>query len=311
MLLILLAGMSLFLVSSCTECHLEEAAVPREADVRISFTGQGTARSGNDTRAEDETRITSAIVLVYNASQVFEKSGDVNGSNSITLTLREGKKYIFVVANPCSALRSKLEASPSYTALGDMLSEAGDYNAGQAPAQGLLMSGKAEPTISVGAANTVNVEMTFCMARVDLYIRKGSNDVDNITVNSVSLINARSNGYLFKSGMSSATVTNSVGLLNSQITTYTAGADGTQIGMQYTYPTLTATDIAFSINLKHANATSADTYIIYLNAGNASAGGSTLERGKHYKVLVTFAKDEQGSLSITTYTQVNTDFTIG
>lgn len=306
----LLVVMTIFLVSSCTEYDLEDSGT-KEANVLINITTAGTKKANADTRATADNTINDAIVLVYNASQVFEKSGDINNSNSITFTLREGKKYIFVVANPAGTLRTKLEASPTYSALVDMLSEADDYSAGNLPIQGLLMSGKAEKTISASTVNTINVELTFCMSRIELYIRKGSSDVENISINSLSFDNARSRGYLFKSGMYTATTTNTVTLLNDKVNTYTAGSEGTQIGLQYTYPAVNVTDIAFTVALTHANAPTADTYTIYPNVDNASATGSTFERGKLYKVIVTFDKDEQGMLEISTFTQIDTEFTIG
>lgn len=302
---------TILLVSSCTEYDLEEVSLPKEANVCINITKQRTGKNLPYTRAA-ETDINNAIVLVYNASRIFEKSGDVTGSpQSVTLTLREGKKYIFVVANPSTALHAKLEASPAYTVLVDMLSEADDYNSGNLPPQGLLMSGKTEQTISAGTTNTVNIELTFCMTRIELYMRKASNDVENITVASVSLRNARSLGYLFKEDGYTTTVTNTVNLKNTQISSYTAGSDGTLIGIQYSYPTFGATDIAFNITLKHANATKTDTYTVYLNPKNSSAQGSSLERNKQYKVLVTFSKDENGNLKVSSYTQIDTNFTIG
>lgn len=298
---ILVSMTLILLLSGCTEYDISDSISPREASVRINIANANTRAA--------ETDINNAIVLVYNASQVFEKSGNTNSNNSITFTLREGKKYIFVVANPGAALRAKLEASPTYSALMDILSEADDYNIGQIPTQGLLMSGSATPTISVGATNTVNVELTFCTARIDLYITKGSSDVDNITIKSATLTKARSKGYLFKSVMSTATVNNNVSLINSLVSTNTA--DGTLIGTQYTYPTVNATDIAFNITVQHANASTTDAYTIYLNNDNASSPGSTLSRGKQYKVLVTFSKDEAGNLSITAFTQKTNDFVIG
>lgn len=299
----LLASVTLILLlSGCTEYDISDNISPREASVRINI-------AGTSTRAA-ETDINDAIVLVYNANQVFEKSGNTDANNSITFTLREGKKYIFAVANPGAALRAKLEASPTYKTLMDMLSEADDYKAEQIPAQGMLMSGNATATISANDANkTVNVELTFCTARIDLYITKGSSDVDNITIKSATLTKARSKGYLFKSVMSTATVNNNVSLINSLVSTNTA--DGTLIGTQYTYPTVNATDIAFNITVQHANASATDTYTIYLNDDNVSSPGSTLSRGKQYKVLVTFSKDEKGSLTITAFTQKTNDFVIG
>lgn len=298
---ILVSMTLILLLSGCTEYDISDSISPREASVRINIANANTRAA--------ETDINNAIVLVYNASQVFEKSGNTNSSNSITFTLREGKKYIFAVANPSAALRAKLEASPTYTSLMDMLSEADDYKAEQIPAQGMLMSGYATATISANANKTVNVDLTFCTARIDLYITKGSIDVDDITIKSATLTKARSKGYLFKSVMSTATANNNVSLINSLVSTN--AADGTLIGTQYTYPTVDATDIAFNITVQHANASATDTYTIYLNDDNVSSPGSTLSRGKQYKVLVTFSKDETGSLSITAYTSKTNDFVIG
>ena len=311
LLALLLVLMTVLMVGACTEYDLGDNTVTKEANVLINITTSGTNQNKANTRATAENAINNAIVLVYNASQVFEKSGDVNHSNSITFTLREGKKYIFVVANPSSTLRAKLEANPTYTTLVDMLSETGDYNAGNLPAQGLLMSGKIEKTISASTANTVNVELTFCVSRIELYIRKGSSDVENIVINSLTFVNVHNRGYLFKSEMYTAKATNTVTLLNNKVDTYTAGTNGTQIGLQYTYPTIKATDIAFTVTLKHANAPTTDTYTIYPNVDNDSATGSTFECGKLYKVIVTFDKDEQGKLEISTFTKIDTEFTIG
>lgn len=301
---ILVSMTLILLLSGCTEYDISDSISPREASVRINIANANTRAA--------ETDINNAIVLVYNASQVFEKSGNTNSNNSITFTLREGKKYIFVVANPGTALRAKLEASPTYTSLMDMLSEADDYKAEQIPAQGMLMSGNATATISANDANkTVNVELTFCTARIELYIRKGSSDVDNITITSASLSNAHNKGYIFKDAMHTATATNTISLKSTQITSYTAGSDGTLIGMQYTYPTIKDGKIAFNIKLQHANATDADSYTIYPNNANTSSPGSTLQRGKRYKVIVTFSKDEEGTLTVTSYTEKNNDFVIG
>lgn len=313
----LLMVMTLLLVSaSCTEYKFDDAMAPRETDVMISIRPRTTgARVSPDVR-NAQTRVTeneikSAVVLIYNASRVFEKSSDMGTcSNPVTLTLREGKKYIFIVANACPALRAKLDASPSYQELTAMLSEAADYNAGNYPAQGLLMSGQAEQTIAVGSANSVQLKLKYCMSRVDLYLRKGSSDVGNITVNSVKLLKARNKGYLFKPDMYASTATNTVTLQHTQITGYAAGSDGTLIGTQYTYPTVDATDLAFEIELRHAGTSAADTYTVYLNAGNTAAN-ITLKPNIQYKVIVTFSKDESGTLSVSAFTEKVVNFDIG
>lgn len=312
----LLMVMTLLLVSaSCTEYKFDDAVAPRETDVMISIRPRTIAGGANRDNGHPQTRVTeneikSAIVLIYNASRVFEKSSDMGTGSPVTLTLREGKKYIFLVANACPALRARLDASPSYAELTGMLSEAADYNAGNYPAQGLLMSGQAVETIAVGNTNTVQLKLKYCMSRVDLYLRKGSADVGNITVNSVSLLKARNKGYLFKPDMYASTVTNAVTLQQTQITGYTAGSDGTLIGTQYTYPTVNATDLAFRIELKHAGTSAADTYTVYLNDGNTAAN-ITLQPNVHYKVIVTFSKDESGTLSVNAFTEKTVNFDIG
>ena len=309
---LLLVVMTVFMVSGCTEYKFDDRVVPEETDVMISI----MPRKGDASNVQTpQTRVTeneikSAIVLVYNVSQVFEKSVDMGTGSLVTLTLREGKKYIFIVANASAALRTKLNASPTYTALNSMLSEADDYNGGKYPAQGLLMSGKTEQTIASGSTNSVEVKLNYCLSKVSLYLRKGSADVDNITVNSLKLNKARSKGYLFKADMSTTTIDNNVTLENTQITSFTAGSDGTLIGVQYTYPTVDATDIAFEITLKHTNTSATDTYTIYPNAGN-NTGGTTLEPNNQYKVIVTFSKDEDGTLSVTGFTEKNVNFDIG
>lgn len=304
--------MTLLLLGSCTEYDVEEGTSTQEAYVRINVTTHDAARKKDaSTRADAETTINDAIVLVYNASRVFEKGGNLESDNSITFTLREGNKYIFVIANPSNTLRTDLEASPTYTSLVNMLSHTADYNAGNLPAQGLLMSGKTEKTISASTTNTVNVELTFCMARIDLYMKKGSSDVDNIAISSVKLAHAHSRGYLFKGDVSATPVTNNVLLLNDKIETYSASGDGIHIGMQYSYPAKEDKDLAFTITLKHTNATKEEDYTVYLNAGNSAATGCTLERGKQYKVIVTFSKDEQGNLQVSAYTQIENEFVIG
>lgn len=312
----LLALMTVLLLGGCTEYDMAEEAGEREVNVRINITTHDANPNIAGTRAGvDETTINDALVLVYNASQVYEKSGHISGTG-LTLTLREGKKYIFVVANPCPALLARLTSTPppTYTALTDMLSEAGDYNAGNYPTQGLLMSGKAEKTISANSsANTVEVKLSYCTARIDLYIRKGSSDVDNITLTKVELKNARSMGYLFKdAAYDTGKANNTLTLLSTRINTYAAGSDGTLVGTQYAYPATNAADLAFSITLQHANALTQDIYTVYPNAANSASPGSTLKRGKHYKVIVTFSKDEQSKLNVSAYTQMITnDFVIG
>lgn len=311
----LLVLLTALLVSSCTEYKFDDLGVPEEADVMISIAPRSIGGQSDSDVHIPQTRVTeneikSAIVLVYNASQIFEKSKDMGTGIPVTLTLREGKKYIFIVANPSAALRAKLNASPDYAALNSMLSETADYNAGTYPAQGLLMSGKVEKTIAAGSTNSVSVKLKYCMSRIELYIRKGSSDVDNITVNTVKLSNARSKGYLFRADMSASVVTNTVTLENDQITGYAAGSDGTLIAVQYTYPTVNATDIAFVIGLKHANTTATDTYTVYLNANN-TASGTTLQPNNRYRVIVTFSKDESGTLSVTAFTEKKINFDIG
>lgn len=312
----LLMLMTLLLVTvSCTEYKFDDTMAPRETDVMISIrqrTVAGRAERDND-RAQTrvtENEIKSAVVLIYNASRVFEKSSDMGTGSPVTLTLREGKKYIFIVANACPALRAKLDASPSYQELTAMLSEAADYNAGNYPAQGLLMSGQTEQTIAVGSANSVQLKLKYCMSRVDLYLRKGSADVGNITVSSVKLLKARNRGYLFKPDMYASTVTNTVALQHTQVTGYTTGSDGTLIGTQYTYPTVDATDLAFEIGIRHAGTSAADTYTVYLNAGNTAAH-ITLKPNIQYKVIVTFSKDESGTLLVSAFTEKVVNFDIG
>lgn len=308
LLSMLFVAMTLLLFGGCTEYDMGDNTDTKEAYIRINV----TTHDASLTRAGGETAINNAIVLVYNASQVFEKSNNLGNNNSIMFTLREGKKFIFVVANPGSALRTKLEASPTYTDLVNMLSETTDYNAGNLPSQGLLMSGQAEKTISSGTTNTVDVKLTFCIARIDLYIKKGSSDVDNIALSSVKLAGARGRGYLFKDDWYATAVTNTVSLINNKIETFSATGDGLHIGTQYCYPLSKDKNTAFTLTLKHANASADDTYTVYLNDDNSSASGSTLERGKQYKVIVTFAKDEQGNLGVSAYTkQIDNNFVIG
>lgn len=311
-LALLLVLMTVFIVSGCTEYKFDDQAAPQETDVMISIMSrQGNASDEHTPRTRmTENEVKSAIVLIYNASQVFEKSADMGVGNPVTLTLREGKKYIFIVANASTALRTKLNASPTYTALNNMLSEADDYNGGKYPAQGLLMSGKVEQTIASGSTNSVKVKLNYCLSKISLYLRKGSSDVDNITVNSLKINKARDKGYLFKTAMSASVVDNNVTLENTQINGFTAGSDGTLIGVQYTYPTVDATDIAFTITLKHANTSATDTYTVYPNAGN-NANGVTLEPNNQYKVIVTFSKDENGTLSVIGFTTNDVNFDIG
>lgn len=315
LLSILLIFMTVLLVSGCTEYKFEDRVAAEETDVMISIMPRkANGQEGSGTYVP-ETRVTeneikSAFVLVYNASRIFEKSKDMGTGTPVTLTLRKGKKSIFIVANASDALKAKLNASPSYATLIDLLSEDADYNAGKYPAQGLLMSGKAEQTIAVGSANAVKVKLNYCMTRIALYLRKGSNDVDNITIKTVKLNNARNKGYLYKEDMYSSKVSNTVTPENTQITSYTAGSDGTLIAVQYTYPTVNATDIAFEISLNHANTASADTYTIYLNESN-TASNTTLQPNNQYKVIVTFSKDESGTLSVTAFTEKIVDFDIG
>lgn len=311
----LLALMTLLLLSGCTEYDMAEEAGEREVNVRINITTHDANPNIAGTRATvvDETAINNALVLVYNASQVYEKKGNISGAG-LTLTLREGMKYIFVVANPCPDLLARLTSTPppTYTALTDMVSEAADYNAGNYPTDGLLMSGTAEKTITTNSSNTVEVKLSYCTARIDLYIRKGSSDVDNITLSKVELKNARSMGYLFKdAAYDTGTTNNTLTLLSNQINTYTAGSDGTHVGTQYAYPATDAADLAFQITLRHANALTQDTYTVYPNAANSASPGSTLKRGKQYKVIVTFSKDEQSKLNVSAYTTINNDFVIG
>lgn len=312
----LLALMTLLLLGGCTEYDMAEEAGEREVNVRINITTHDANPNIAGTRATvvDETVINNALVLVYNASQVYEKKGNISGAG-LTLTLREGMKYIFVVANPCPDLLARLNSTPppTYTALMDMVSEAADYNAGNYPIHGLLMSGTAEKTISTNSSNnTVEVKLSYCTARIDLYIRKGSSDVDNITLSKVELKNARSMGYLFKdAAYDTGTTNNTLTLLSNQINTYTAGSDGTLVGTQYAYPATNAGDLAFQITLRHANALTQDTYTVYPNAANSASPGSTLKRGRQYKVIVTFSKDEQSNLNVSAYTTINNDFVIG
>lgn len=307
---ILLGVMTAFILGGCTEYKFDDRAVPQETDVMISILPrQGGDVNAPQTRAT-ENEIKSAIVLIYNASRVFEKSADMGTGSPVTLTLREGKKYIFIVANAGTSLRTKLNASPTYTALNGMLSETEDYNGGNYPTQGLLMTGKAEQTIASGSTNSVKVKLNYCLSKISLYLRKGSADVDNITVSALKLNKARSKGYLLKSDMSTSVIDNIVTIVNNQVTGFTAGSDGTLIGEQYTYPTVNATDIAFEITLRHTNTTTTDTYIIYPNASN-NTDGTTLEPNNQYKVIVTFSKDESGSLSVSGFTEKNVDFDIG
>lgn len=295
---------------SCTEYRIDDDLPAKEATVLIGITTGQTVGGGADTRAAiNEYEVKSGVVLVYNANKVFEKSGVLGGSGTLQLTLREGEKYIYVVANPCAELKAKLDASPTYTQIGDMISTAGDYNSGNYPTQGLLMAGQGEQTAVVDQTNEITIQLAIRSTRVDLYINKGSADVENMTVTSVKLQNAHSTGYLFKDNAALTTVsTNTVTLINSAINSVVTG--GTLVGTQYTYPAINATNISFLITLKHANASVADTYTVYLNTAN-STSSVTLQQGYHYKVVITFSKDENGTLNITGYTTKNNDFIIG
>ncbi len=306
--------LGVLLCGSCTEQSLMDNIPAGEATVFIGISTKNTSGTKempvNDTRAAiNEYEVKSAVVLVYNANKVFEKSGVLSNDNTLQLILREGKKYIYVIANPGTALKAQLDAMPTYTQLGDMISTSDDYSNGSYPSQGLLMTGVIEKTISTGQNNEVTIPLNIRTARVDLYINKGSTDVENMTISSVNFQNAHTTGYLFKANAATSAVsTNSFTLIASDITSVVA--DGTLIGTQYTYPVIGASNISFLITLKHANASAADTYTVYLNETNNSTA-ITLQQGYHYKVLITFSKDETGTLNISGYTSKNNSFNIG
>lgn len=300
------------LFGSCTEQSLVYVS-ENEASVLIGIaTGRASERKasyeGNTRIGADEYDVKSAVVLIYNANKLLEKSGVLGADGMLQLTLREGKKYIYVIANPSASLKSQLDALPAYTQLNDMVSLANDYNAGNYPIQGLLMTGSIEETVSADQTNAITVPLTMCTARVDLYINKGGSDVEDLSLSSVKLKNARIAGYLFQDKNLAGSATNTVGLLTNKITSVTA--DGTLTGTQYTYPAKDATDISFEVVVKHANASATDTYTVYLNASNNNSA-ATLQKGCHYKVLITFSKDESGTVVVSGYTSKTNDFTIG
>lgn len=299
---------------SCTEQSFTDDFPVKEATVFIGvstnciFGTRGTSESA--TRATiSEYEVKSAVVLVYNANKVFEKSGSLGEDHTLQLTLREGKKYIYVIANPGTALKNQLDASPTYTQLGEMISTSDDYANGNYPSQGLLMTGTVEQTISTGQKNEVTIPLNIRTARVDLYVNKGSTDVEDVKISSVNFQNAHTTGYLFKTNVATATVsTNPVTLIGTNITGVTT--DGTLVGTQYTYPAISVSNISFQVTLKHANASIAEVYTVFLNDTN-SGTAITLQQGYHYKVLITFSKDETGTLNISGYTSKNNSFDIG
>ncbi|WP_262435398.1 fimbrial protein [Jilunia laotingensis] len=305
------------LFGSCTEQSLVYDISDNEATVLVEIaTDHDSERIAeydrDNTRGDDlieEYKITNAVVLVYNSNKLFEKSGTLNADGELKLTLREGKKYIYVVANPGTSLKGRLTASPTYTQLNDMVSLTEDYNNGNFPTQGLLMTGSLEKAVLTGQENKVTVPLTIRTARVDLYINKGSAAVGNILVESADLVNARTTGYLFQNNNVETRAVIPFSKLNTLL--QDVMTEGMLVGTQYTYPVVGVTDIALLIKVTHFEAlANGEMYIVRLNDLNTNSA-ITLKPGYHYKVMITFFRDETGSIDISKYIYKENFFVIG
>lgn len=295
----------LLILCGCTQVELmEETGTPKEVTVAIQLKTDESLRA-----TSSDLAIKSAEVLVYNSNEVLENSVSLkSGVTSATLTMKEGKKYIYVVANASTTLVGKIKAAHYRSDLLALTSEAGDYNNGQLPSQGLLMSGEHAENITTN--KSVTVTLTAVLAKIEVYVAKASN-VGNITVKGVKGINLHNTGYLFGTKTTTSKSSPAMKMPSSTVIINTNDAAGKLVGTAYSYPTSKATDLSVQLTVRHTEAQADDVYTIVPNANNSSADGVTFERGKHYKVTVTFERDEQGTIKPGVFTEVDNGFTFG
>ena len=144
---------------------------------------------------------------------------------------------------------------------------------------------------------------------MDLYINKGSAAVGNILVESADLVNARTTGYLFQNNNVETRAVIPFSKLNTLL--QDVMTEGMLVGTQYTYPVVGVTDIALLIKVTHFEAlANGEMYIVRLNDLNTNSA-ITLKPGYHYKVMITFFRDETGSIDISKYIYKENFFVIG
>lgn len=307
-------GVLLLLVSSCTQVEVpgiseesgEDAIVLLKVDA-----GKAVTRAEGEYGTEP---FNSGVVLVFNENQVCEQVQSFDArKDSITLTVREGTKNFYVVGNASADLVAALKGIHWEQDLSEKLSDAADYNAtnGSKPAQGLLLTGVTNATVSSQSSNEVTVNLTVALAGVDFRIAKGSSDVGDITVKLLQVHQARSVGYLYQTS-SGTTPTDFYSSITASTVSVT-GTDGTSVSTFYTYPVRRtgSTNFYFTLTVHHANALADDVYVIYPNADNVATGGVDFQRGYFYKVIVTFSRDETGNLTVSAYTDNPNDFVFG
>lgn len=300
---------------SCTQEDMNggeaaEAVVLLQVDADQAVTRATRANTSYGTEP-----FNSGVVLVFNENGVCEVVQKfAQKTNTTSFTVREGDKHFYVVGNASPELVNTLEAIHWEQDLLNATSNAADYNGGGKPAQGLLMTGKTEATVSSNSSNkkdTVTVPLTVVLAGVDFRIAKGGTDVGDIVFKSLQVHNARPVGYLYnKTSTHSATTTFT---LSTPTTVSATGTEGTSVAMFYTYPVMeTGTaDLYFTLTVRHAGALADDVYTIYPNDDNAESGGVNFRPGYFNQVIVTFSRDETGNLTLTNYTTNGNDFEFG
>lgn len=297
----------LFILCGCTQVEVtEEFDEQNKITVAIQFKPNESLR----TTPSSDLSIMSAKVLVYNSNEILENStSTTSGNSSAVLTLKEGHKYIYVVANASSDLTEKIKNAHFRKDLLELTSEAEDYNNGQLPSHGLLMAGEYEGFFTTN--QNITVTLTAALTKIEVYVAKESN-VGNIIVKKVEGKNLHTTGYLFSTDVTESKTDLAMQMPSGgPITIKTNDITGKLVGTVYSYPTIKATDLSVQLTVRHAEAQTDDVYTIIPNAQNSSAEGVTLERGKCNKITITFKKDEQGTITTEEFSNVNNEFIFG
>lgn len=301
---------ALFFVS-CTQTDLVQES---GNDVNLAVTI--STRSSTDGNAiGNETGLSEVFVLIYNSNFLLENGSELSVSgdalNAKRWVVKEGTKHVYVIANPDAELKSRLNARPSHSDLLAMISSTSSFDTavGNISSSGMLMTGKAENQFVNESANSVSVDITRRMARVDFYMRKEANVTGTVTVKSVKLEKTRKAGKLYDDANSytdanvflvDGALTNSSGVVVSAITSSpTTDIDYTLISHNYTFSNVLGTTFSESdvnklnitLTYTEGSYTMTYSYVVYISSSSGYANSISIIPNKVYQVKATLYKE--------------------
>jgi hypothetical protein len=329
-MLISLFFLTLFF-ASCTQTDL---VTLDESGKNVNMAVTISTRSSSDPNVTaSEDAVSEVYVLIYNSNYLLENGSDIfvtgTNLNSKRWVVKEGVKHVYVIVNPSSELKARLNSLPSHSNLLAMKTSVSSFetDVSNNPTTGMLMTGKSENQLIGETNNSVAVNLTKRMARVDLYMRKEANVTGAVTIKSVSMDNTRKVGQLFDDSNSytdSNSYSVSGGLINSSgvlvsVTTSSPSTDTdyTLVSHNYTHPNILGTTFSESsvnklniiLTYVEGGYTMTYTYIAYISDSNLYQNSKSLFSNNIYQVKTTLYK-EGLNLGISGTTTVTNTFTI-